>query len=264
TVMSLGWTFAGWSPFSFFLFIVISALGSCMVLMAGIVRLPHWVIAAFGLGMIFLHNLLDGFKPAMLGGKGWILTVLHNPGFWNFHLPGNPQAGVFIVYVLIPWVGVMAAGYALGPILRMPTAERRKVLTMMGIGALVLFAVLRATNIYGNPTGIGFAGSNGTFAVQPTLEKTIIAFFNTEKYPPSLQYLLMTLGPCLLCLAWFDRFDFNTHIGNTLGRWLLVFGRVPMFYYICHLYVIHAMALLVAVLYGQPWRYMWKGGFFGG
>ncbi|MEO5936553.1 MAG: heparan-alpha-glucosaminide N-acetyltransferase domain-containing protein [Terriglobales bacterium] len=260
TVIYVGWTF-GWNWTAFFGFLVISALGACMVLMAGIVRLPMWAIATFGLGMIFLHNLLDGIKPAMLGGKGWIMTILHNPGFWSFRIPDQPQAGFFL-YVIIPWVGVMAAGYALGPILRKPTEERRKILLMMGTAALVLFFVLRATNLYGNAPGIGWAASTGTFAVQPTMEKTIIAFFNTEKYPPSLQYLLMTLSPCLLALAWFDRFNFTSAIGKTLGQWLLVFGRVPMFYYICHLYVIHALAIVVAPLFGQNWRWLINGNFF--
>ena len=261
TVMYLGWIF-GWSWTAFFGFLVISALGACMVLMAGVVRLPMWAIASFGLGMIFLHNLLDGIKPAMLGGKGWIMTILHNPGFWSFRMADNPNAGFFVLYVLVPWVGVMAAGYALGPILRKPVEERRKTLWMMGSGALVLFTILRVTNIYGNPAGPGFAGSTGTFAVQPTVEKTIIAFFNVEKYPPSLQFLLMTLGICLLGLAWFDRFSFKSPLGRTLARWLLVFGRVPMFYYICHLYVIHAMAIAVAPLFGQNWRWLINGGFF--
>lgn len=263
TVMAIGWTFGGWNPlFALFTFLVISALGACMIVMAAIVRLPMWGIASFGLGMIALHNLFDFLKPAALGGKGWILTLLHNPGFYAFN-PQNPQAGgFFVLYALVPWVGVMAAGYALGPILRKPTAERRQLLWMLGAAALVLFAVLRVTNVYGNPPGLGFASSTGTFAVQPTLEKTIIAFFNTEKYPPSLQFLLMTLGPCLLALAWFDRFDFKSVIGRTLGKWLLVFGRVPMFYYICHLYVIHALAIVVAPFFGQPYMWLVKGGFF--
>lgn len=261
TVIFLGWTF-GWSWTAFFGFLVISALGACMVLMAGIVRLPMWAIATFGLGMISLHNLLDAIKPATLGNKGWIMTILHNPGFWSFQMPNQLQAGFFVLYVIIPWVGVMAAGYALGPILRQPTEQRRKTLLMMGVAALVLFAVLRATNLYGNPPGPGFANSTGTFAVQPTMEKTVIAFFNTEKYPPSLQYLLMTLGPCLLGLAWFDRFSFTSAIGRTLGQWLLVFGRVPMFYYICHLYVIHALAIVVAPFFGQDWRWLINGNFF--
>lgn len=261
TVIYVGWIF-GWNWTAFFGFLVISALGACMVLMAGIVRLPMWAIASFGLGMIFLHNLLDGIKPATLGAKGWIMTILHNPGFWSFRMPDQPQAGFFVLYVIIPWVGVMAAGYALGPILRKPTEERRKILLVMGTAALVLFAVLRATNLYGNAPGIGWAASTGTFAVQPTTEKTIIAFFNTEKYPPSLQYLLMTLSPCLLALAWFDRFNFSSAIGKTLGQWLLVFGRVPMFYYICHLYVIHALAIVVAPLFGQNSLWLINGGFF--
>ncbi|HUR37304.1 MAG TPA: heparan-alpha-glucosaminide N-acetyltransferase domain-containing protein, partial [Terriglobales bacterium] len=263
TIVFMGWTF-GWSPFAFFQFLVISALGASMIIMAGLVRLPTWAIGTFGVSMIFLHNLLDGIKPETLGSKGWIMTILHNPGFWNFNIPGRQGAGFFVLYALVPWVGVMAAGYALGPILRKPAEERRKMLWMMGAGALVLFAVLRATNIYGNPPGFGFAASTGTFAVQPTMEKTIIAFFNVEKYPPSLQYLLMTLGPCLLGLAWFDRVKFTSAIGKTLGQWLLVFGRVPMFYYLCHLYVIHGLAVVIAPLFGQNWRWLINGGFFTG
>ncbi|HUS18664.1 MAG TPA: heparan-alpha-glucosaminide N-acetyltransferase domain-containing protein [Terriglobales bacterium] len=261
TVVFIGWNFS-WSPFALFSYLVITALGASMLFMSGIVRLPMGAIAAFGLGMIFLHNLLDGIKPAALGGKGWIMTLLHSPGFWPFD-PKNPQAGgFFVLYALVPWVGVMAAGYALGPVFRKPVEQRRKILMTIGIAALALFAVLRATNIYGNPPGLGFQLSTGTFEVQPTLEKTIIAFFNTEKYPPSLQYLLMTLGPCLIAMSWFDRFDFKSLWGRTLGKWLLVFGRVPMFYYLCHLFVIHAMAIVVGMAFGQPFRWLVSGGFF--
>lgn len=260
TVVFIGWTF-GWNIQALFGFLVISALGACMILMAAIVRMPLGAITAFGVGMIFLHNLLDGIKPAMLGSKAWIMTILHNPGFSPFD-PANPRAGgIFVLYVLIPWVGVMAAGYALGAVIRKPAEERRKWLLLLGSTAIVLFIILRATNIYGNPAQ-GWAGSAGTFSVQPTLEKTIIGFFNTEKYPPSLQFLLMTLGPCMLALAWFDRFDFKSAIGRTLGQWLLVFGRVPMFYYLCHIYVAHGLAVIVAPMFGQNWRWLINGGFF--
>lgn len=263
TVIFIGWTF-GWTWQAIFQFLVISALGACMVCMAGIVRLPTWAIAAFGLGTIALHHLLDGITPAAFGAKGWVMTFLHNPGYFPFD-PRNPQnGGIFVLYSLIPWVGVMAAGYALGPILKKPAAERRKALMMMGLAAIAFFVFLRVTNLYGNKPGPGFMLSTGTFAVQPTVEKTIIAFFNTEKYPPSLQYLLMTLGPCLVALAWFDRFDLRSAIGRTLGKWLLVFGRVPMFYYICHLFLVHVLAVGAALLFGQPWRWLIGGSFING
>ena len=258
TVVGFGWTFI---PRPILALLVIWALGWSMVVMALMVRLPMAAIATLGVGMMALHDLFDKVNPATFGKLSWLWMMLHQPGFYqlkaNF-LP--PQAGFFILYTLIPWVGVMAAGYALGPILRKPVHERRRLLWMIG-GAMVLaFLLLRATNVYGNPPADAGFASPGPFVHQKTAELSVIAFLNVEKYPPSLDYLLMTLGPAMMMLAWFDRFNFKSAAGR-LWEKILVYGRVPMFYYLVHIYLIHLMAIAVALMYHQPVGWLWNGVF---
>jgi hypothetical protein len=130
----------------------------------------------------------------------------------------------------------------------------------LGIFLTLAFFVLRGFNHYGNSFANGpglIPSSVGPWAVQGTLTLTIISFFDTLKYPPSLDYLLMTLGPALIVLAWFDRVQAE----GGMARILLVFGRVPLFYYVLHIYLIHAMAVIVAFLFHQPVSWLWNGGF---
>ena len=159
-----------------------------MVAMALIVRLRVRWIAALGLGMIATHNLLDRIDPAWFGKLDWLWVLLHTPGRIavtdNFAFPA--------LYVLIPWVGVMAAGFAFGPLLLRP--DHRKWILRIGICATMLFFVLRVFNFYGNGISglpFGYPRSAGPWSIQPTFSLTVISFFNTLKYPPSLHYLLM-------------------------------------------------------------------------
>jgi uncharacterized membrane protein len=256
TIVSLGWTFI---PFiGFFFGGVIWCLGMSMIVLSVLVRLPFRWIAAFGLASIFLHNLLDRITPEMFGRMGWLWHVLHQPGF----IPIKGPAQFFALYVLIPWTGVMAAGYAFGKIVKKPAEERRRLFLWIGGGATALFVVLRLTNFYGNPpmetAMIPWAA--GPFHVQATLQKTVIAFFNVTKYPPSLQYLCMTLGPAILALAWFERFTFTSLIGRFAEKFV-VFGRVPLFFYVLHLFACHIFAIVAGLVMGQPVKWMVFGGF---
>jgi uncharacterized membrane protein len=245
--------------------IVIWALGMSMVANAFILRLPVKGVAALGLVMIFGHNLLDGIaRPA----HPWVVLawgVLHAPGFYP--IAGAPSAvvlpaqGFFVLYPLVPWIFVMSIGFAFGALLQKPDRERRRLLWMLGAGALALFALLRATNLYGNPLPPHTFSSPGPFVAQETLEKTVILFFNVEKYPPSLQFLLMTLGITLLALAGVDRYRDASAAGGA-GRFFLVFGQVPLFYYILHIYLVHALAMVAAAAFGQPWQWLAESGFF--
>jgi chromate transport protein ChrA len=124
---------------------------------------------------------------------------------------------------------------------------------------------LRATNLYGNPAAQDAFSSPGVFALQPTLSKTVILFFNVEKYPPSLQFLLMTLGLSLLAIAMVHQKDWEIFEGlrGRIGRMFIVFGKVPMFYYVLHLYLIHALAILAALLFGKPVQWLFTSGMFG-
>ena len=195
--------------------------------------------------MIVTHNLLDRVNPASFGRFSWLWMLLHTPG----SIPITAHFSFSVRYVLIPWIGVMAVGFAFGALLIRP--DRRKWTFTLGIAATVLFFLLRGFNLYGNGIAglpFGFPRSAGPWSIQPTLSLTVISFFNTLKYPPSLDYLLMTLGPSLILLGLLDRVE----AVRGLSRILLVYGRVPLFYYVLHLYLIHLMAIVVALISHQP------------
>jgi len=190
TVVDFAWGFVPWAHAG-----VIWILGWSMVAMALIVRLPVRWIAVLGLGMIATHNLLDHINPASLGRFYWLWMMLHTPG----RISVTAHLSFYTGYVLIPWVGVMAAGFAFGSLLLRP--DRRKWIVTLGISATALFFGIRGLNLYGNGIAglpFGYPRSAGPWSVQPTLSLTLISFFNTLKYPPSLDYLLMTLGPSLV------------------------------------------------------------------
>jgi uncharacterized membrane protein len=254
TVVGTAWTFQ--FPFGFFG--VIWALGASMVIMAAAVRLPLRWLGAMSVLLIVTHNLFDGLRPKQFGSMAWLWTLLHVRGFvyLPFHIPQ------FVLFQIIPWVAVMGAGYAFGSVYLLPPDRRAKLIARLGLVLITAFVLLRATNLYGNPpTGEGGV-SQGDWHIQPTVEKTVILFFDVEKYPPSLQFLLMTLGPSLLLLAWLDKRISQNPTTSGLASALIVFGRVPLFYYILHLYLIHGVAILVALLFHQPAAWLLQGGFF--
>jgi uncharacterized membrane protein len=210
---------------------VLWMLGWSMIVLALLVPLPAAVVAALGVAMIAAHNLFDSVRASSFGALAPVWTVLHSPGF----VVSDPRHLVFAAYPLVPWVGVAAAGYGLGQLYQLPAERRRTLLWRLGIGLTVGFVLLRAANGYGDPRG---------WTRQPSISFTVLSFLNTNKYPPSLQFLLMTLGPALCILAAIDA---------RTPQWLrpaLVFGRVPLFYYLLHLMLIHLLA--VGVCY---WRY---------
>jgi uncharacterized membrane protein len=240
TIVDFAWGFVPWAHGG-----VIWILGWSMVAMALIVWLPVRWIASLGLGMIVTHNLLDRINPASFGGFYWLWMLLHTPGRINvtdhFMFPAR--------YVLIPWVGVMALGFAFGTVLL--RHDRRKCILTLGISATALFFVLRAINVYGNGIAglpFGFPRSAGPWSVQPTLAGTVMSFFNVLKYPPSLDYLLITLGPALILLGLLD----GARAVRGLSRILLVYGRVPLFYYVLHIYLLNIMARVASVAFHQP------------
>jgi uncharacterized membrane protein len=255
TVVGVGWSFV--FPFGFFG--VIWALGACMFLNAAIVRLPMRWIASLSIGMIVLHDLLDRIRPRQFGSLAWVWGLLHVRG--SVLLPFHARE--FVLFPIVPWVGVMAAGYVFGTVYEIEPERRRKLIARLGLGLTIAFIVLRLTNLYGNPP-VGLGGvSQGDWHVQPTLEKTIILFLDVEKYPPSLQFLLMTLGPSLLLLSWLEKKNGTQKLSPPLSA-LLVFGRVPLFYYVLHLYLIHTLAYVMALLFHQPASFLLHGGFFFG
>jgi uncharacterized membrane protein len=210
------------------LLVVLWALGWAMIVLSALVYLPAAAVGAFGIVMIGIHNLFDSVT-----WMNWFWSILHVPGV----LLATPRFTIFVAYTLIPWVGVTAAGYSLGQIYSWPADRRRKFLLRLGIGLSVAFVVLRTINIYGDPL---------RWSTQKSAAFTVLSFLNTLKYPPSLLFLLMTLGPTTLFLWAVD--------GGT-PRWLrpaLIFGKVPMFYYLLHIPLIHLIALAVCYArYGQ-------------
>jgi uncharacterized membrane protein len=246
TVIGTAWSFQ--FPWGFFG--VIWALGASMLILSLVVALPMRWIIILSVVMIAGHNLLDSIHPGQLGSFVWLGMLLHARGAvvlpFGFHQ--------FVLFPLIPLAAVMSAGYAFGYVYLLERARRRKLIAVLGFGLTLAFVVLRVTNLYGNPP-MGLGGvSQGDWHWQPTLERTVILFFDVEKYPPSLQFLLMTIGPSLLFLAALD------HERQTRGvSALMIIGRVPMFFYILHLYLIHWMAILVAVVARQPVRWLFHG-----
>lgn len=217
-----------------FLFVqVIWVIGVSMMVLAALIWLPLPAIAAVGIATIAGHNALDGVTPASLGAWGPVWAVLHVQTTVSI----GAQRAVFVAYPLLPWIGVMAAGYAFGALLTVPAAERRRRLLLLG-GALTLaFVVLRATNLYGDPSPWTGQGSPG---------RTLLSFLNTTKYPPSLLFLLMTLGPSIMALPLLEG------LSGPVARFFRTIGRVPLFYYVLHLYLIHAAALAIGTLAGFP------------
>jgi len=209
---------------------VLWALGWSMIVLAGLIHLPDWSIIAFGVVLVAGHNLLDGIPASAFGGLAPLWPVLHAPGF----LINTPRHVVFIAYPLIPWLGVTALGYALGQAYRWSDERRRAFLLRLGIGLSVGFVLLRLLNVYGDPVA---------WSVQKSPLWTLLSFLDTNKYPPSLLFLLMTLGPALLLLRAFD---------SGIPRWLrpaLIIGKVPLFFYVLHFYLIHLLA--VAACYAR-------------
>src|SRR6266446_4658353 len=202
---------------------VIWVIGVSMIVLAALLHLPLKVIAAFGIGMIALHNLLDRFPvqgwrgPGSavpgVGAKLWM--VLHQAGL--FPIAGFPSPIVFVLYPLIPWIGLMAAGYAFGSLYQMDNERRRRWLITIGASAIFLFIVVRATHLYGDPSEC---------SRQKNVIFTVLSFVNTAKYPHSLLYLLMTLGPGILALAWFESKKVSP---GALWNAFVTFGRVPLF-----------------------------------
>jgi uncharacterized membrane protein len=208
----------------------IAAIGVCMIALAGLLVLPPTAVAGLGIAIIAGHNLLDGVDPAVLGSWGPLWRVLHVPGL--VQLGG---LSLVVIYPVLPWIGVIAAGYGLGPVLTAPAASRRRALVRLGVGLILAFLVLRAWNGYGDPAGWTIQGSTG---------RTVLSFLDTTKYPPSLLFLLMTLGPALLLLAAADAWR------GVAGDVLALIGRVPLFYYLLHLALVHALALIIGILAG--------------
>lgn len=236
-ILTFGWSFD--ALYHVFLFNVIWAFGVGMILLALLIHLPVRIILAIGLAIVAGHHLMDGVNVEGNTLPAFLFGILHKQSIFYF---GGKT--FFIVYTIMPWVGVMALGYCLGSLYTdsYPANARKRTLVLLGSTAIFLFIVLRVGNFYGDPV---------PWQQQPSGMFSFLSFLNTSKYPPSLLFLMMTLGPVLLFLA------FAENVRGKLVNAISVYGRVPFFYYIIHVFLIHLLALIAAeFLEGFSWSDM--------
>lgn len=229
---SLGFFLTSWG----FFLQVIWAIGVSMLVLAALIWLSDALILLIAVLLIFGHNAFNAVVPADLGSLAWLWTVLHEGGWVALNAQGN--WGMFVAYPLIPWVGVMAAGYVFGRVMMLAPADRFRWLWGLAGACLLLFVVLRYSNLYGDTTP-WTSHKDDLF--------TVMSFLNTQKYPPSLLFLLMTLGPGFVLLWLFEKKPWGW-----LG-FLKTFGRVPFFFYVLHFIVIHLTSLLYFRLVHGQW-----------
>jgi len=282
TVLRVAWTFN--FDFGHYLLAgVIWVIGWCMVLLAGLIFLPVRALAAFGMVVVLGHNILDRFVPSLYA----MLEKSHWGWLWQFLYLGGPiQIGqhgptLFVLYSIVPWVAVMALGYVFGRVMIMDEPMRRKICVALGTASIVAFLVLRGFNLYGDPRpwvapahsahaqsqnaphpGATGSAATASLVAQQSAPATPprrpqapawISFLNTTKYPASLLFLLMTLGPMLLVLPFLE------NAGGRAAGLLRIFGRVPFFYYVLHIPLIHLAAVIVSLLRTgsvAPWLFM--------
>jgi len=220
TIIRFGWIMD--LNYHFLFLQVIWAIGCSMLVLAALIYLPMPVIAAVGLILIFGHDLFDHFTASGLPpAETTIWDFLHVSGIVNI----GPVT-VLVFYPLVPWIGIMAVGYCFGSIYKMDADRRRRLLVTLGCSSILLFIAIRAFNFYGDPAN---------WTDQHNWHRDILSFINVSKYPPSLDYVLITLGPVMLLLAAFE------NVYNRLTNIFLVYGRVPLFYYILHLYLLRLL-----------------------
>lgn len=224
-IVRFGWMFT--FDLDYFLVQVIFAIGGAMIALAGLVFLPRWLIATISLVLIFGHNAFDHIRPESFGHYSVLWHFLHQPALLRF----GEAIEVFVLYPLVPWIGVVSLGYVLGSLYQQPPNNRIRSMVLLGFALTIGFFLLRFINIYGNPS---------LWEPKSSMTETLISFFNVEKYPPSLLFLMMTLGPALVFLALAE------HARGRLVNFFVVFGRVPFFFYVTHLYLVHFLAVLYA------------------
>jgi uncharacterized membrane protein len=215
-----------------FILQVIWAIGISMIILGLLVRFPFPVILIYGLLIVFFHNLADAPEAARNGQLGFWWSLVHGNFYFFQFDPDVPNRGALIIYAFVPWSGVMALGYCFGKLFQrdVDAAFRKKALIYIGSGLIILFFILRGFNNYGDPVPWSEQPRGSVY--------TLISFFNANKYPPSLAYLCMTLGPAILLLAFIEKVKSRT------GNFFIIYGRTPFFFYILHFYLIHIICVI--------------------
>ncbi len=241
TVVIFGWSFN--IHFNSFGMLVIWSLGISMIFLAAFIHLPLKYILIVSLGIIFGHNFLDYVDVE--NNLWW--SILHQRGYYTLF----DGIKLRVVYPIVPWIGVMSLGYYFGSFYNRTTEPqiRKKLFAKIGMATILLFFIVRAINLYGNPK---------PWSIFDTIPQTLFSFLDPLKYPPSLSYLLMTLGPTFIFLA------YSENMKGKVVNFLNVYGRVPFFFYIIHIYVIHIFATMLAVLTGFGYKAMILTGFVSG
>ena len=236
TVVNFAW-FAN-PGFQFIGLLVIWMLGISMICLAALVFLPRKYLLIIGFVLIGGHNLLDNIQMNGNSFGSFLWSICHHYQGFEYH-----GFRIVVLYPAVPWIGLMAVGYSLGEIFTSKYSKeyRTRFLATAGLSCIALFLILRMTNFYGDPV---------PWTRQRSLALTFMSFFNLYKYPPSLDFLLIMVGIGLVFLAFAER-----PLGK-LAQVISVYGRVPLFYYILHLYAIHLVAIIIAVSQGLPWSYM--------
>ena len=227
TLISFSWSF----DLDLIVFQVLFALGAGMMLLAGAVYLPRLLVAALGIAIVAGHNLLDPINAETFGSFGWIWSLLHELGYYSWRESGL-FSGLFVAYPVVPWFGLMAIGYALAPWLRHSLSDNKRIVFWAGCGVTLAFLIVRGINGYGDPEPWTVQDRGAVF--------TFMSFLNTDKYPPSLVFLLMTMGPALMLMPWLEQWT------GAAARLTRLFGRTPFFFYILHMPLIHGAAILKA------------------
>jgi uncharacterized membrane protein len=225
---------------------VIWVIGASMMTMALLVRLGAGANLLLGAALIAGHNAFDGVMPNDVAPLGWLWRLLHVTGM----LTGPPEAPpiVIVAYPLLPWVGVMAIGYAFGSVVLKPRARRISFATRAGLAMLVTFVPLRLSNLYGDPF---------PWTAQAEPWRTMLSFLNVHKYPPSLLFLLAMLGLASLIFAGIEVAEKRGRLASVRSI-LEVYGRVPFFYFMLHIALIHLLAVLLAAITGNDWRWWFR------
>jgi uncharacterized membrane protein len=218
-------------------FIVIWSLGVSMIALAGLIHLPRKIILATGIALVAGHNLLDNIHVHGNNLKAFVWALLHDQNFFDWN-----GRNVLVGYPILPWIGIMALGYSLGNLYTpvYSAEKRRKTLLMLGSGAIILFVIVRLVNGYGDPN---------PWSEQAGGIKTFLSFLKVNKYPPSLMYSLITLGPAMIFLA------LTENANSAVSRVVSVYGRVPMFYYITHIFLIHLVTMIATPIFTD---FSWK------
>jgi uncharacterized membrane protein len=223
TLIGFGFSFAAFTFLQ-----VIWAIGVGMILLAALSWLPATAVLAMGMIILLGHSLVAPIDAADFGPAGVLWALAFEPG---------PAPGGIVIYPFVPWLGALLVGYGLGPVFARPAPARRAALLVLGLGSLALFVVLRGLNGYGDPA---------PWSVRPDPVFTVLSFVNVSKYPPSPDYLLLTLGVAFLLLVALDR------LRGPVASVLLTFGRTPLFSYVLHIYLVHGLALALGLAMGFP------------